>query len=74
MIPRRIALKGFLCYRDEQVIDFDGADLWVLSGRNGSGKSAVFDAMTSCTKSTSSPLARSRPPEPVMAMVMGLSP
>ena len=23
MIPRRIALKGFLCYRDEQVIDFE---------------------------------------------------
>ena len=46
MIPRRITLKGFLCYRDEQEIDFDGADLWVLSGRNGSGKSAVFDAMT----------------------------
>ncbi|MEJ7638612.1 MAG: SMC family ATPase [Singulisphaera sp.] len=46
MIPRRIALKGFLCYRDEQVIDFDGADLWVFSGRNGSGKSAVFDALT----------------------------
>lgn len=46
MIPRRIALKGFLCYRAEQVIDFDGADLWVLSGRNGSGKSAVFDALT----------------------------
>jgi len=46
MIPRRISLKGFLCYREAQVIDFDGADLWVLSGRNGSGKSAVFDAMT----------------------------
>ncbi len=46
MIPRRIALKGFLCYRDEQVIEFDGADLWVFSGRNGSGKSAVFDALT----------------------------
>jgi DNA repair exonuclease SbcCD ATPase subunit len=46
MIPRRITLRGFLCYRDEQVVDLDGADLWVLSGRNGSGKSAIFDAMT----------------------------
>jgi DNA repair exonuclease SbcCD ATPase subunit len=46
MIPRRITLAGFLCYRDEQVIDLDGSDLWVFSGRNGSGKSAVFDAMT----------------------------
>ena len=46
MIPRRISLKGFLCYRDEQIIDFDAADLWVFTGRNGSGKSAVFDGMT----------------------------
>lgn len=46
MIPRRITLSGFLCYRDEQVIDLEGSDLWVFSGRNGSGKSAVFDAMT----------------------------
>jgi exonuclease SbcC len=46
MIPRRIALSGFLCYRDEQVIELDGSDLWVFSGRNGSGKSAIFDAMT----------------------------
>jgi DNA repair exonuclease SbcCD ATPase subunit len=46
MIPRSITLKGFLCYKDEQVIELDGCDLWVLAGRNGSGKSAVFDAMT----------------------------
>ena len=46
MIPRRIRLSGFLCYRDEQVIDLDGAPLWVFTGRNGSGKSAIFDAMT----------------------------
>ena len=31
---------------------------------------AVFDAMTSCTKATSSHWDRSRPPDPVMAMVM----
>jgi exonuclease SbcC len=46
LIPRRVALKGFLCYRDEQVIELDGSDLWVFAGRNGSGKSAVFDGMT----------------------------
>jgi DNA repair exonuclease SbcCD ATPase subunit len=46
MIPRRITVNGFLCYKDEQVIDLDGRALWVFSGRNGSGKSAVFDAMT----------------------------
>src|SRR5438552_1247493 len=47
MIPRRVRLKGFLCYKDEQAVDFDGtATLWMLSGLNGSGKSAIFDAAT----------------------------
>src|SRR3954454_17911701 len=46
MIPRRVSLRGFLCYRDEQEIDFAGATLWMLAGLNGSGKSAVFDAVT----------------------------
>jgi DNA repair protein SbcC/Rad50 len=46
VIPLRVALKGFLCYRDEQEFRFDGAPLWLLSGFNGSGKSAVFDALT----------------------------
>src|SRR3954452_21291732 len=46
MIPLRIKLKGFLSYKEEQEIAFDGSSLWMLSGLNGSGKSAVFDAMT----------------------------
>ena len=46
MIPLRIMLKGFLCYRDEQEVLLDGSSLWMLAGLNGSGKSAVFDAMT----------------------------
>jgi DNA repair protein SbcC/Rad50 len=46
MIPLRITMKGFLCFKEEQVLDFNGASLWVLSGGNGRGKSAVFDAMT----------------------------
>jgi DNA repair protein SbcC/Rad50 len=46
MIPRRVFLRGFLCYREEQEIDFGGATLWMLAGLNGSGKSAVFDAVT----------------------------
>ncbi len=47
MIPRRIKLKGFLCYKEEQAVDFDGnTTLWMLSGLNGSGKSAIFDAVT----------------------------
>ena len=46
MIPLRVELRGFLCYRDAQVVDLDGRDLWAFSGRNGSGKSAIFDAVT----------------------------
>lgn len=46
MIPQRLALRGFLCYRDEQEIVLDGGSLWLLTGANGSGKSTIFDAMT----------------------------
>jgi exonuclease SbcC len=46
MIPLRIALKGFMSYRDRQTVDFTGAPLWVLAGPNGSGKSTIFDALT----------------------------
>jgi DNA repair exonuclease SbcCD ATPase subunit len=46
MIPLRVRLKGFLCYKDEQEVSFDGASLWMLAGLNGSGKSAIFDAVT----------------------------
>lgn len=46
MIPLRISLKNFITYRDEQTLLFDKASLWVLTGRNGAGKSSVFDAIT----------------------------
>ena len=47
MIPQRIKLRGFLCYVDEQEVEFGGnATLWMLSGLNGSGKSSIFDALT----------------------------
>lgn len=46
MIPQRIQLSGFLSYREEQTVPFDGAAIWMLTGANGSGKSAIFDAVT----------------------------
>ena len=46
MIPNRIFLSGFLCYRAAQEVCFDGRTLWMLAGPNGSGKSALFDAVT----------------------------
>ena len=46
MVPSRLYLEGFLSYREPQEIAFDDADVWLLSGDNGSGKSSVFDALT----------------------------
>jgi DNA repair protein SbcC/Rad50 len=46
MIPLRVKLHGFLSYRNEQELRFDEAPVWMLSGANGSGKSAIFDALT----------------------------
>lgn len=46
MIPRCVRLQGFLSYKEEQVITFDNANLWMLTGMNGSGKSSIFDAVT----------------------------
>ena len=52
MIPKRIAVKNFLTFGelpDGKSVEFiftDGEPLWVLCGANGTGKSAVFDAIT----------------------------
>jgi DNA repair protein SbcC/Rad50 len=48
MIPKRIVLENFLSFGSPQteIVFTDDEPLWVLSGPNGVGKSAVFDAMT----------------------------
>ncbi|MDO8568845.1 MAG: AAA family ATPase, partial [Dehalococcoidales bacterium] len=47
MIPVRLAMRNFMCYRDNvPPINFDGIHLACLSGDNGNGKSALIDAMT----------------------------
>ena len=35
MIPLRILLQGFLCYREKTEINFDDSSLWMLAGLNG---------------------------------------
>lgn len=45
MIPRKLALTNFMCYRHE-TLDFAGIHVACLSGDNGAGKSALLDAMT----------------------------
>jgi len=47
MIPIRLQVRNFLCYRDNApVLDFAGIHVACLSGANGHGKSALLDAIT----------------------------
>jgi DNA repair exonuclease SbcCD ATPase subunit len=50
VIPVKLQLKDFMTYASPDggpiTFDFDGAVLWSLAGRNGAGKSAIFDAIT----------------------------
>jgi exonuclease SbcC len=46
MRPRHLIMEGFLAYRRRTEVDFSDADLFVLSGPTGSGKSSVIDGMT----------------------------
>ncbi len=46
MRPVRLELRGFTSFRDPQVLDFTGLDLFAISGQTGSGKSSLLDAMT----------------------------
>jgi exonuclease SbcC len=47
MIPVRLKVRNFLCYRDNvPALDFAGIHVACLSGANGHGKSALLDAIT----------------------------
>ncbi|MFB3091853.1 MAG: AAA family ATPase [Dehalococcoidia bacterium] len=47
MIPLKLSLKNFLCYRDDvPPLDFSGIHVACLCGPNGHGKSALLDAIT----------------------------
>ena len=47
MIPLKLSLSNFLCYRDGvPALDLSGIHVACLSGDNGHGKSALLDAMT----------------------------
>jgi len=47
MIPLKLGLRNFMCYRGEvDPLDFTGIHLACLTGDNGHGKSALLDAMT----------------------------
>ena len=46
MRPQHLVMEGFLPYRRRTEVDFTDADLFVLSGSTGAGKSSVIDGMT----------------------------
>lgn len=47
MIPRKLVLRNFMCYREPlPALEFDGIPIICLSGENGAGKSALLDALT----------------------------
>jgi exonuclease SbcC len=46
MRPIRLELEGFTAYRELAVCDFEGVDLFVLTGPTGAGKSSIIDAIT----------------------------
>jgi len=45
MIPQRLSLTNFMCYR-QATLDFAGIHVACLTGENGAGKSALLDAIT----------------------------
>src|SRR5262249_17241555 len=45
MRPLRLELEGFMSFRTKTCVDFEGADLFVLTGPMGAGKSSIIDAM-----------------------------
>ena len=46
MIPLRLQLRNFMCYRQLDSLDFSGIHLACLAEDNGHGKSALLDAIT----------------------------
>ena len=46
MRPLRLEIKNVTAFRAEQTIEFEGLDLFAISGQTGAGKSSILDAMT----------------------------
>ncbi|MGZ8528423.1 MAG: AAA family ATPase, partial [Candidatus Limnocylindrales bacterium] len=46
MRPIRLDIRGFTAFREPQLVDFEGLDLFAITGPTGSGKSSILDALT----------------------------
>lgn len=45
MRPLRLELEGFASFKERTVIDFEGVELFALTGPTGAGKSSILDAI-----------------------------
>src|SRR5215831_12953296 len=70
MRPVRLELEGFTAFREPTTVDFDGADLFALTGPTGSGKTSVLDAIVFALYGTVPRLADQRAVAPVIAQGM----
>jgi DNA repair protein SbcC/Rad50 len=43
--PLRLELEGFTSFKERVVLDFDGLDLFAITGPTGAGKSSLIDAL-----------------------------
>ena len=46
MRPRRLRVKGYTAFVEEADLDFDGLDLFAITGPTGAGKTSLLQAMT----------------------------
>jgi DNA repair protein SbcC/Rad50 len=45
MRPQRLEMEGFSAFAERTVVDFEGAELFALTGPTGAGKTSVLDAI-----------------------------
>ena len=45
MRPLRLELEGFTSFKERLALDFDGLDLFAITGPTGAGKSSLIDAL-----------------------------
>lgn len=67
MRPERLRMSGFTAFRREADLDFSNADLFVLTGPTGSGKTSILDAICFALYGTIPRLDR-RQVEPVIGL------
>jgi exonuclease SbcC len=43
--PRKLELQGFTCFNERVEVDFEGLDVFAITGRTGAGKTTIMDAL-----------------------------